>query len=153
MDCFNFITILLQQQDTSAEADGERNLINQKLLLSVFKATGAYIKYAIKMFVSIAQVECLLIALTKKFKRSFFLNWKGGEGNNIEDDLAQQQIALYTEWGQTKPCSQLGKSVKIQTLSQKVRSTLIDLPANTSPVQHSIRDSFKVKFEMINDLI
>lgn len=89
MDCFNFITILLQQQDTSAEADGERNLINQKLLLSVFKATGAYIKYAIEMFVSIAQVECLLIALTKKFKRGFFLNWKGGEGNNIEDDLAQ----------------------------------------------------------------
>ena len=89
MDCFNFITILLQQQDTSAEADGERNSINQKLLLSVFKATGAYSKYAIEMFVSIAQVEWLLIALTKEFKRGFFLNWNSGEGNNIEDNLAQ----------------------------------------------------------------
>lgn len=55
----------------------------------MFKATGAYSKYAIEMFVSIAQVEWLLIALTKEFKRGFFLNWNGGEGNNIEDNLAQ----------------------------------------------------------------
>ena len=29
-------------------------VVNQKLLLSVFKATGAYSKYAIEMFVGIA---------------------------------------------------------------------------------------------------
>ena len=44
--CFTFLTILiLLLKDTAAEADGERNLINQKLLLSVFKSMGAYSKY------------------------------------------------------------------------------------------------------------
>ena len=55
--CFIFLTILLlQMKDTAAQADGERNLINQKFLLSVFKSMGAYSKYAIEMFVSIAQI-------------------------------------------------------------------------------------------------
>ena len=37
--CFIFLTILLlQMKDTAAETDGEKNLINQKLLLSVFKS-------------------------------------------------------------------------------------------------------------------
>ena len=59
--CFIFLTILLlQMKDTAAEADGEKNLINQKLLLSVFKSMGAYSKYAIEVFVSIAQIECML---------------------------------------------------------------------------------------------
>ncbi|KAL9977829.1 hypothetical protein ACROYT_G015281 [Oculina patagonica] len=45
--CFIFLTILiLQLKDTAAEADGERNLVNQKLLLSVFKSMGAYSKIA-----------------------------------------------------------------------------------------------------------
>ena len=40
--CFIFLTIfLLQMKDSAAEADGEGNLINQKLLLSVFKSIGA----------------------------------------------------------------------------------------------------------------
>lgn len=40
--CFICLTIfLLQMKDSAAEADGERNLINQKLLLSVFKSIGA----------------------------------------------------------------------------------------------------------------
>ena len=37
---------------TAKEADGERDLINQELLLSVFRSLGAYSKYAIEMFVS-----------------------------------------------------------------------------------------------------
>ena len=44
--CCIFLTILiLQMKDTSAEGDGERNLINKKLLLSVFKSLGSYSKY------------------------------------------------------------------------------------------------------------
>ena len=59
--CVMFLTIvLLQLKDTAAEGDGDRNVINQKLLLSIFKSLGAYSKYAIEMFVSIAQIECLL---------------------------------------------------------------------------------------------
>ena len=59
-------------KDTAQEADGERNLINQKLLLSIFKSLGAYSKYAIEMFVSIAHIECLLTPrLAQEFKWVF----------------------------------------------------------------------------------
>ena len=87
-----FLTILLLQlKDTAKEGDGNRNLINQKLLLSVFKSLGAYSKYAIEMFVSIAQIECLLTPrLAEQCKWGSFVNWRGGEGNNMEDDLAQE---------------------------------------------------------------
>ena len=90
--CCIFLTILiLQMKDTSAEGDGERNLINQKLLLSVFKSLGSYSKYALEMFTSIAQIECLLTPRrSEEFKWGFFVNWRGGEGKNIEDDLAQE---------------------------------------------------------------
>lgn len=40
-----FLSILIMQMmDTAAEADGNRNLINQKLLLMVFKSMGTYSK-------------------------------------------------------------------------------------------------------------
>ena len=90
--CCIFLTvILLQLKDTAAEADGDRNLINQKLLFSIFKSLGTYSKYAIEMFVSIAQMECLLTPrLSAEFKWGFFTNWRGGPGRNIEDDLGQE---------------------------------------------------------------
>ena len=74
--CCIFLTvILLQLKDTAAEADGDRNLINQKLLFSIFKSLGTYSKYAIEMFVSIAQMECLLTPrLSAEFECFFFTN-------------------------------------------------------------------------------
>ena len=89
---FIFLTILiLQLKDTAAEADGERNLINQKLLVSVFKSMGAYSKYALEMFTNIAQMECIITPrLAEEFKWGFFVNWRGGPGNNMEDDLVQE---------------------------------------------------------------
>ena len=80
--CFIFLAILvMQMKDTAAEGDGGRNLINQKLLLSVLKSKGSYSKYAIEMFVSIAQIECLLTPrLAEQFKWGCFVNWRGGAG-------------------------------------------------------------------------
>lgn len=104
--CFIFLTILLlQMKDTAAEADGERNLINQKLLLSIFKSMGSYSKYAIEMFTSIAQIDCMLTPrLSEEFKWGFFVNWRGGEGHNIEDDLTKEiqnrlNKSIGVEWG------------------------------------------------------
>ena len=45
--CIFLAVLVMQMKDTAAEGDGNRNLINQKLLLSVFKSMGAYSKYAI----------------------------------------------------------------------------------------------------------
>jgi len=86
--CYIFFTILIfQLKYTAAEADGERNLINQKLLLSVFKSMGAYSKYAIDMFASFAQIECMLTPrMSEEFKWGFFVSWRGGAGKNMEDD-------------------------------------------------------------------
>ena len=77
--CFIFLTILiLLLKDTAAEADGEGNLINQKLLLSVFKSMGAYSKYTLEMFTNIAQMECMLtLCLDEEVKWGFFVNWRG----------------------------------------------------------------------------
>lgn len=90
------------------------------------------------MFVSIAQIECMLTPrLSEEFKWGFFVNWRGGEGHNVEDDLAQEiqnrlSKSIVQRMGPNKPCIQLAKSVKLQTASQKWRSSLIDLPAYTS---------------------
>ena len=77
--CFIFLTILiLLLKDTAAEADGERNLIDQKLLLSVFKSMGAYSKYTLEMFTNIAQMDCMLtLRLAEEVKWGFFVNWRG----------------------------------------------------------------------------
>ena len=90
--CSIFLTILiLQLKDTAKEGDGDRNLINQKLLLAVFKSLGPYSKYAIEMFTSIAQIKCTLTPrLSESYKWGFFVNWRGGAGKNIEDDVAQE---------------------------------------------------------------
>lgn len=50
----------MQLIETSKEGDGDRNLINQMILLIIFRSLNTFSKYAIEMFVSIAQVECLL---------------------------------------------------------------------------------------------
>lgn len=43
------------------------------------------------MFISIAQIECMLTPrLAEEFKWGFFVNWRGGDGKNTEDDLAQE---------------------------------------------------------------
>ena len=47
----------MQLIDTIKEADGDRNLINQKNLLIIFRSLKSFSKYAIEMFVSIAQIE------------------------------------------------------------------------------------------------
>lgn len=79
--CTIFLTLLLMQlKDTAKEGDGDRNLINQKLLLVVFKSLGAYSKYAIEMFLSIAQMECLLTPrLSEEFKWGFLATGKVGK--------------------------------------------------------------------------
>ena len=87
-----FLTcLLLQIKDVAAEGDGHRNLINQKILLVVFKALNDKSKYAHEMFVSIAQIEYTLTErLSAEYKWEFFFNWRGGEGNNTEDDPGQE---------------------------------------------------------------
>ena len=159
--CSIFLTILLlQMKDTAQEADGERNLINQKLLLSVFKSLGAFSKYAIEMFVSIAQMECLLTPrLSQEFKWGFFVNWRGGAGNNIEDDLAQEisnklSKNVVQRMGPNKSISSISKVSKamsgITSIKEQFDKTI---KVEKVSVQHATRDSLKDEKEMVEDII
>ena len=119
---FIFLGVLIMQmRDTAAEGDGYRNLINQKLSLSVFKAMGSYSKYVIEMFVSVAQIECLLTPrLSEEFKWGFFVNWRGGIGLNIEDDLAQEvsnrlSKKIVQRMGPNKTIASISKVCKAST--------------------------------------
>ena len=152
--------LIMQMKDTAAEADGERNLVNQKLLLSVFKSMGAYSKYALEMFVSIAQIECLLTPrLAQEFKWGFFVNWRGGAGNNIEDDVAQEIFnrlskSVVQRMGPNKTFRSISKVCKATNGIKEVKEQF-DASAGIHPtsVQHTTRESLKDEKEMVADLI
>ena len=159
--CTIFLAILLlQMKDTAKEGDGERNLINQKLLLTVFKSLATYSKYAIEMFVSIAQVESLLTPrLSEEFKWGYFSNWRGGEGNNIEDDLAQEitnkvSKNIVQRMGPNKTIESISKICKASNgIKEIIENFDEEALIHKTSVHHTIGDPLKDEIEMINDLI
>ena len=145
--CSIFLTILiLQMKDTAQEGDGVRNLINQKIILSIFKPLGACSKYAIEMFVSIAQIECLLTPrLLHEFKWGFFVNWRGGAGNNIEDDLTQEisnKIGknIVQRMGPNKTIESISKLCKAVTgIKEIIEKFYCDSNIHNPSLKHTIR--------------
>lgn len=146
--------------NTAHEGDGVRNLTNQKILLSIFKSLGAYSKYAIEMFVSIAQIECMLTPrLAEEFKWGFFVNWRGGVGNNVEDDLAQEisnKIGknIVQRMGPNKSIESISKLCKAVTGIKEVTENF-DTCSEIHPLsaRHTIRSAKDDEKEMIKDLI
>ena len=159
--CVIFLSILIMQMmDTAAEADGNRNLINQKLLLMVFKSMGAYSKYAIEMFVSIAQIECVLTPrLSEEFKWGFFVNWRGGAGRNVEDDLAQKisnrcSKSIVQWMGANKILNSISKVCKATTgISHITEQFDHSAGIHKKSVQHTTRDSLEDEKGMVDDLM
>ena len=82
------VMLLLQLKDTTKEGDGTRAAINEKMLMSFFKCHNNYSKYAIEMVTAITQKEILLSPrMAEVVKREPFVNWRGGIGNNMDDDM------------------------------------------------------------------
>ena len=73
------------------------------------------------MFVSVAQIECLLTPrLSEEFRWGFFFcNWTGGKTRNIEDDLAQE---VYNNISKNA-VKHLGRNKSIETIDRKYRAT------------------------------
>ena len=159
--CAIFLSILLlQMKDTAKEGDGGRNLINQKMLLTVFKSLGSYSKYAIEMFLSIAQIECMLTPrLAEEFKWGFFVNWRGGIGKNMEDDLAQEISNklgknIVQRMGANKTVSSISKVCKAANgIKELVENFDITTGIHKASVHHGKRDSLKDEKEMIEDIL
>lgn len=159
--CIVFLTILiLQLKDTAKEGDGNRNLINQKILLSVFKSLGQYSKYAVEMFVSISQMECVLTPrLAEEFKWGFFVNWRGGPGHNIEDDLAQE-IAnklgkkIVQRMGPNKTVNSISKICKAVSGLKQILENFDDISCtHKSSVQHGKTATLLEEKEMVKELL
>ena len=159
--CYIFLTILIfQLKYTVAEADSERNLINQKLLLSVFKSMGAYSKYAIDMFVSIAQIECMFTPhMSQEFKWGFFVSWRGGAGKKMEDDIAQEIFnrvnkSVVQGTGPNKTFQSISKVCKaINGINEVMEQFDASVRIHQSAVQHTTPDSLKDEKEMVKDLV
>ena len=83
------VMLLLQLKDTTKEGDGTKAAINEKVLMSFFKCQNNCSKYAVEMVTAINQKEILLSPRTAEVvKREPFVNWRGGIGNNMDDDMA-----------------------------------------------------------------
>ena len=52
-----FTVMFIRLKDIAQKGKGERNLLNQKLLIPLFKSLWPYSKYATKIFVAVSQVE------------------------------------------------------------------------------------------------
>lgn len=71
----------MQLIDTCSEGDGDHDNINKKTLLMYFKAKNNYSKYALEMFVNIAQTEALVSQqMFRTLKWRPIVNWHGGFG-------------------------------------------------------------------------
>lgn len=152
--------ILLQLKDTAAEGDGERNLTNQKLLMPIFKSFNTHSKYALEMFVSIAQIECLSTPrLSAQLKWGFFCNWTGGMGRNIEDDLAQEisnniSKNVVKRLGANKSLTSISTICKATTGIKALLENLdkvLNVPKNSS--RHTTASPYEDELQMINDLL
>ena len=84
---------LMQLNDTEAEGDGGRSLINWKMLLLYFRSRPRGKKYA---FEAMRFITCVKGLYTEKIAHRVlhgqFVNPKGGEGSNYANDLKMEHL-------------------------------------------------------------
>ena len=112
------------------------------------------------MFTSIAQIKCLLTPCDiKELKWGFFVNWKGGKGNNIEDDLAQEisnhvSKSIVQRMGPNKTIQSISKLSKATNGIQEIVEQFDKSgQIHKSSVQHITRESLNDEKEMVEDLV
>jgi hypothetical protein len=112
------------------------------------------------MFVSIAQIECLLTPrLAEEFKWGFFINWRGGKGKNIEDDMAQEisnrlSKNIVQRMGPNKTLNSISKVCKATNgIKQVVEQFDGTVGIHKVSVQYTTQDSMAYEKEMVADLV
>ena len=85
--------LLMQLNDTEKEGDGERCLINWKLLMLYFRARKRGMKYAFEAMHLITFTKALLTERqAHRVIHGQFVNTKGGVGNNLPNDLKMEMM-------------------------------------------------------------
>ena len=133
---FCLTVMLLQLEDTAREGDGERNLMNQKLLIPFFKSLGSYSKYAIEMFIAVSQVEITATKrMSEELKWGYFTSWRGGVAKNIEEDMAQEIYNRITK----EIVKRMGADKSMSSISNISRAV-----GGIKPIKDSFDDSIEL---------
>ena len=86
-------TLLMQLHDTEKEGDGDRNVRNAKLLMLYFRSRPRGMKYAFEMMQFLTCVKALYTEkVAHKIIHGQFVNWRGGDGKNVANDLKQEHF-------------------------------------------------------------
>ena len=84
---------LMQLNDTEAEADGERSIINWRMLMLYYRCRSRGMKYA---FEAMRFITCVRALYTEKMSHRIihgqFVNPKGGDGHNYANDLKMEHL-------------------------------------------------------------
>ena len=84
---------LMQLNDTEAEGDGERSIINWKMLMLYYRCRPRGMKYA---FEAMRFLTCVRALYTEQMSHRIihgqFVNPKGGDGRNYANDLKMEHL-------------------------------------------------------------
>ena len=107
-----------------------------------------------------AQIECMLNPrLSEEFKWGFFVNWRGGDGNNIQDDMAQEIFNRFRKsvvqiMAPNKSFKSISKVCKATNGFKEVKEQFDTLPLVFTRLLFNIPlESLKDEKEMVADLI
>ena len=93
LQCIQLGTVLMQLNDTEKEGDGERSLINWKLMMIYFRSRTRGAKYAYEAMRFITFVKALYTErMAHRILHGQFVNEKGGSGNNCANDLRMEML-------------------------------------------------------------
>lgn len=91
LQCLQLGVFLMHLNDTEKEGDGDRCLMNWKLLMLYFRARPRGAKYA---FEAMRLITCAKALFTEKMAHRIvhgqFVNLRGGAGNNLANDLRME---------------------------------------------------------------
>ena len=83
--------MLMQLNDTEREGDGDRSLINWKMLMLYFRCRPRGMKYAYEAMRFITYIKAIYPEKTAhRILHGQFVNPRGGEGNNYANDLKME---------------------------------------------------------------
>ena len=91
--CIQLGVMLMQLNDTEKEGDGERSIINWKLLMLYFRTRTRGMKYANEAMRLITNVKALYTEkMAHRIVHGQFVNMKGGQGRNYANDLQMEML-------------------------------------------------------------
>ena len=98
LSLIELFVVLMQFKDTVHEGDGDRNVINWKYLLWVFKANNNLSKYAIEGMYFLTLVKCMLThQMSERVIWGRETNKKGKIGANMPNDLEMEHTIKSTK--------------------------------------------------------